>query len=347
MSLITSVMLAAGSSGGAGTGDVVGPGSSTDNAIARFDATTGKIIQNSGVLVDDSSNITPATNDVGALGTGSFSFSDLFLATGGIINWNAGDVTLTHSSNTLTLGGGDLALGSNNITSVGSITSPTLITPALGTPTSGTLTNATGLPISTGVSGLGTNVATFLATPSSANLAAALTDETGTGANVFATSPTLVTPTLGAASATSINFGGSSLSTYTQWTSYTPTVTMVGGSDPVPQYTTNSGLYTRIGDKIDVIVYLNGDGGTDGSGTTSQYNVALPIAVGATQPLGQIIIGVGVNGSTYQIITGLFTPSATTVPLGKIAGGAFTTYQSGDQSNVTRTVRLNFSYMAT
>jgi hypothetical protein len=67
------------------------------------------------------------------------------------------------------------------------------------------LTNATGLPVSTGVSGLGTGVATFLATPSSANLAAALTDETGTGANVFATSPTLVTPVLGVATATSIN----------------------------------------------------------------------------------------------------------------------------------------------
>jgi hypothetical protein len=75
--------------------------------------------------------------------------------------------------------------------------SPTLVTPALGTPSSGTLTNATGLPISTGVSGLGTGVATFLATPSSSNLAAALTDETGTGANVFANSPTLVTPILG------------------------------------------------------------------------------------------------------------------------------------------------------
>jgi hypothetical protein len=45
-------------------------------------------------------------------------------------------------------------------------------------------------------SALGTNVATFLATPSSANLAAALTDETGSGAAVFATSPTLNTPVL-------------------------------------------------------------------------------------------------------------------------------------------------------
>jgi hypothetical protein len=74
---------------------------------------------------------------------------------------------------------------------------PTLITPILGTPTSGTLTSCTGLPVTTGISGLGANVAAFLATPSSANLAAALTDETGTGAAVFANTPTLATPILG------------------------------------------------------------------------------------------------------------------------------------------------------
>jgi len=77
------------------------------------------------------------------------------------------------------------------------LTSPTLTTPVLGTPSSGTLTSCTGLPIGTGVSGLGTGVATFLATPTSANLISAVSDETGSGALVFATSPTLVTPILG------------------------------------------------------------------------------------------------------------------------------------------------------
>lgn len=75
-------------------------------------------------------------------------------------------------------------------------TSPTLVTPALGTPASGTLTNCTGLPVA-GTTGYGTGVATWLATPSSANLAAAVTGETGSGGLVFATSPTLVTPALG------------------------------------------------------------------------------------------------------------------------------------------------------
>jgi hypothetical protein len=84
-------------------------------------------------------------------------------------------------------------------------TNATLTTPVLGTPQSGTLTNCTGLPVSTGISGLGTGVATFLATPSSANLRSAVTDETGTGALVFANTPTLVTPVLGVATATSVN----------------------------------------------------------------------------------------------------------------------------------------------
>lgn len=76
---------------------------------------------------------------------------------------------------------------------------PTLVTPILGTPTSGTLTNCT-IPVG-GVSGLGTGVGTFLATPSSANLRSALTDETGTGVAVFADAPTLTSPVVGTQSA--------------------------------------------------------------------------------------------------------------------------------------------------
>ena len=103
------------------------------------------------------------------------------------------------------LSNGTTGSGSIVLATSPTIGSPTLTTPVLGTPSSGTLTSCTGLPIGSGVSGLGANVATFLATPTSANLIAAVSDETGTGALVFSTSPSLTTPTIGAATATSIN----------------------------------------------------------------------------------------------------------------------------------------------
>ena len=59
------------------------------------------------------------------------------------------------------------------------------------------VTNTTITPAVGSVTGLGTGVATFLATPTSANLLAAVTNETGSGLLVFNTSPTLVTPALG------------------------------------------------------------------------------------------------------------------------------------------------------
>jgi len=110
------------------------------------------------------------------------------------------------ASGALVIGGGagsapaSTTTGSGVITALGVNTGSTgamvLQNGVLGTPSSGTATNITGLPVSTGISGLGTNVATFLATPSSANLRGALTDETGTGAAVFATSPTITGATV-------------------------------------------------------------------------------------------------------------------------------------------------------
>lgn len=48
---------------------------------------------------------TPATNDACALGSASLSWADVFLASGGVVNWNNGDVTITHSTNALAFGG--------------------------------------------------------------------------------------------------------------------------------------------------------------------------------------------------------------------------------------------------
>ena len=72
------------------------------------------------VLVENA--LTPGTSDGTALGTTSLMWSDVFLASGSVINLNNGDVTLTHSANTLTVAGGTLAtaaLTSSTITASG------------------------------------------------------------------------------------------------------------------------------------------------------------------------------------------------------------------------------------
>ena len=99
-----------------------------------------------------------------------------------------------------TVGGVAISTASGTVTSVDVSGGTTGLTTSGGPVTgSGTITIAGTLAVAnggTGITSLGTGVATFLGTPSSANLASALTDETGTGVAVFGTNPTLTGVTL-------------------------------------------------------------------------------------------------------------------------------------------------------
>ena len=94
-------------------GDVdVGGDTLSFNAAATIDTSGNNNLTLSAGTADvvvTASNLAPASNDGSAIGVSGTAWSDVFLASGAVVNFNAGDVTLTHSSNTLTVAGGTLA----------------------------------------------------------------------------------------------------------------------------------------------------------------------------------------------------------------------------------------------
>ena len=135
--------------------------------------------------------VTTASNGQLLIGNGSgFTAATLTAGSGVTLTNGAGSIQVAFTGpGTGTVTSIDVSGGTTGLTtSGGPVTSTGTVTLA------GTLAVANG---GTGITSFGTGVATFLGTPSSANLAAAVTDETGSGALVFATSPTLVTPVLG------------------------------------------------------------------------------------------------------------------------------------------------------
>lgn len=279
----------------------------------------------------------PAWQHVGDLTVGSGAGTATLLPIGSalqVLQVNAGGngfqyVTLSGGGNALTSNplsqfaattSAQLAATMSDETGTGSLvfnTSPTLVTPALGTPSSGTLTSCTGLPVSTGISGLAAGAATFLATPTSANLAALMTDETGTGANVFATSPTLVTPNLGTPSSVTLtNANGLPLTSGVTGVLPTANMTAMAASGVshsagiVPDPGASAGTTRFLCENATWAVPAGG-GNVSNSGTPTTGQVA--VWTGATTVQGVTATGTGspVLATSPTLVTpALGTPSA-------------------------------------
>lgn len=134
----------------------IGAASSTDNAIARFDSTTGKLLQNSGVIINDSDNLDAATFSASgttpsittASGKTNTGFFQVNGKTSGALKLTAADAaaqTVTVNLAAQTVGAATLTIPdmANVNKTVAWLESPSFTTPALGTPSSGILSNCT------------------------------------------------------------------------------------------------------------------------------------------------------------------------------------------------------------
>jgi hypothetical protein len=187
---------------------------------------------------------------------------------------------VTSTGNAAVLGSftsAQLATALTNETGSGSAvfaTSPTLVTPALGTPASGVMTNVSGTAASLTAGAVTNGVYTtskisVLAATSSSELAGVISDETGSGALVFATSPTLVTPVLGTPASgtlTNCTFPSANINTDIN-------VNIANLTERLPEITES----VTIGDATDVVVTTSGNlvvtGDLTVSGDTITANV--------------------------------------------------------------------------
>lgn len=271
-----------------------------DDSGTEYDLTAGASGANTSLsnlsAVAINTDLVLGASDGGALGSATKMWSDLFLASGAVINFNNGDVTLTHSADTLTLGGGTLALGTNSLTMTGSIG-------ATGARVTKVWT--TDLEISNLPSVGGTALTTTIAKLNLLTSAAGTTGTTSTNI-VFSTSPVLTTPNIGAATATSVNgltiTSSTGVLTITNGKTLTTLKTMsFTAADDTGVYTLPTGTKTLLA--------------TDGAGTSL---TGIPYTLTGTA--NQVVLSAGTGNITFSLPQSIATSS--TPQFAKIGIGA-------------------------
>lgn len=126
----------------------------------------------------------------------------------------------------------------------------------------------------------------------------------------------------------------------------TPTVTLVGGAgNTVPQYTTITSRWQRIGPNLVIEdFFFTGDGGNEGAGT-GRFNISLNFTTAATQLDQPVMFGFAHNNVADYIVFGTIAPGSSTVQLSYFtliaASGNFT---GAEQNNANRYLRGRVIY---
>jgi len=180
---------------------------------------------------------------------------------------------------------------------------PVFVTNASGQVTS--VTNTTITPAIGSITGLGAGIATWLATPSSANLASAVTDETGSGSLVFATSPTLVTPILGTPQS-----GNFSTGTFT-WPTFNQNTT--GNAATATLATTATTATNLAGGATGSLPYQSASSTTAmlGAGSNGQVLTLTSGIPSWATPTTGTVTSVSFTGGLISVATATTTPALT------------------------------------
>lgn len=328
-------------SAGSPTGMIIGPTTSTNNNFAAFNGTTGLILKDSGSSSASflgSGQALAMTGDVTAPSTG--------LSTGTIATTlanvgTAGTYTkITFNAKGLETSGSSAVLASADYANQGTTTT-VLHGNAAGNPSWGAVdlsTDVTGSLPAASVAGTalvaaaigttvqaydadlttwagitpGANVGTFLATPSSANLRAALTDETGTGAAVFADAPSINAPTSPAGTV----YSGT----------YTPTI---GAVTNVAATNARKCQYMRVGNYVHVAGQCDIDPTATGF---TRFSITLPVASNLAT-----IYDLGGSGATDN------TASQAVLMQGDVAGDSVDAYWQATSAALQQ-ITFSFGY---
>jgi hypothetical protein len=274
--------------------------------------------------------------------------------------WVTPTLSNTYFGSTTTADQLRAALAVANTTGSGSLVfaaSPTLVTPALGTPSSGNLASTTGYTVDN-LANAGTNVITFLKTPSSANFLNTVTGATGNGGGVvFANNATLVAPTLGVATGTSINVTGQLISTQTTGTaplsvaSTTRVTNLNAATAGVADSATIAGQANNITATANNIIYVGATANTTATLSYSTANNGQVLGISAGQPAFVTPAASGVtNVATGTGLTGGPITSTGTISINTATALTYTTTQRinvstdvltfGIRANTTQTANI-------